>query len=956
MNKQKKVISTVLATIFAAAAFFSGAAGALAATQYTITDLGTFGGQNSYARGINASGQIVGQTDLSTGESHAFSYQNGTMSNLGTLGGSYSDGKALNDIGQLAGNAVKTDGNSDAFLYQNGTMQDLGSLDGRSSAAYGINNSGQVVGDSLLRVNNVDKNHAFLYQNGGMSDIGTLDGVSSHALGVNNSGVIAGYLDGYASGDPQSFIYQNGAMKNISTSVLFSAAYAINDANTIVGAMRVGDASGPLHAYSYKNGTTTDIGTLGGTYGVALGINSKGQIVGDTNDASSTYTAFLYDQGQMVDLYKHIPADSGWTSFAAATGINDSGQIIGYGNINGKQHAFLLSPVVPATTGAVVVTKTAQNGDGSFGIVGDNGLGSTTITTANGTGSVTFAAVVPGTYHISETQKSGWTQTNSTCNTVTVFAGATSTCMVTNTVVAPSDSLSANPQSLTAGSSTKLTWSSTNATLCSGTNFSTGGATSGNTSVSPATTTTYSITCNGTGGSVSTSTTVTVTQLPSPPAPAGTTWNPSDKSSTVALSNGNLTATSGGSTNPGAQPQTVRSTTAKSSGKVYVEIGMPSRTHDWAIGIANKPYNLASGAGVGADNNSVGFYPVWAVTNGTTWVYDTQALFVNNTMASAVAYQESLTSQNGDTVGMAIDFTNHLVWMTDAKMRAQGKNWNNSTTANPATGTGGVSFSTETGPYYLAFNDLEGGGVATANFGTGTYVYGIPTGYASWNGATTTPAPTTTWNPGKKSTTITLSNNNLTASSGGSTSPGITPQTVLTTTTKTAGKAYYEIKMPTRTHDWSVGLANQSYNLASGAGIGGDTNSLGFYPVWAVTDGSTFVRDTQAIFVNNTEKSSVPYQESSTSQNGDTVSVAVDFTAHLIWITDAAMRAQGHPWNNSASANPATGTGGISFSSIIGPYYAAFNDLEGGGAAIANFGAATFTYALPSGFTAWDSQ
>jgi len=46
-----------------------------------------------------------------------------------------------------------------------------------------------------------------------------------------------------------------------------------------------------------------------------------------------------------------------------------------------------------------------------------------------------------------------------------------------------------------------------------------------------------------------------------------TTWSTTDKSSTITLSNGNLTAAGSASAS-----QSVRSTTSKSSGKVYWEV------------------------------------------------------------------------------------------------------------------------------------------------------------------------------------------------------------------------------------------------------------------------------------------------------------------------------------------------------------------------------------------------
>jgi hypothetical protein len=64
----------------------------------------------------------------------------------------------------------------------------------------------------------------------------------------------------------------------------------------------------------------------------------------------------------------------------------------------------------------------------------------------------------------------------------------------------PSCTLSASPSSITQGGSSTLSWSCTNATSCTGTNFSTGGSTSGSTSVSPTQTTTYTGSCTGPGG------------------------------------------------------------------------------------------------------------------------------------------------------------------------------------------------------------------------------------------------------------------------------------------------------------------------------------------------------------------------------------------------------------------------------------------------------------------------
>jgi hypothetical protein len=76
----------------------------------------------------------------------------------------------------------------------------------------------------------------------------------------------------------------------------------------------------------------------------------------------------------------------------------------------------------------------------------------------------------------------------------------------------PTATLTANPTTVNSGSSSTLTWSSTNATSCSATaptGFTVSG-TSGTKSVAPTGTTTYTISCTGAGGSTTASATVTV--------------------------------------------------------------------------------------------------------------------------------------------------------------------------------------------------------------------------------------------------------------------------------------------------------------------------------------------------------------------------------------------------------------------------------------------------------------
>jgi len=70
-------------------------------------------------------------------------------------------------------------------------------------------------------------------------------------------------------------------------------------------------------------------------------------------------------------------------------------------------------------------------------------------------------------------------------------------------------SLSASPTKISSGQSSTLTWSSTNATSCAGSNFN-ASAISGSAVVTPTVTTSYSVSCTGDGGSASALATVSV--------------------------------------------------------------------------------------------------------------------------------------------------------------------------------------------------------------------------------------------------------------------------------------------------------------------------------------------------------------------------------------------------------------------------------------------------------------
>jgi len=146
----------------------------------TPQDLGTLGGTSSRAIDINASGQVIGWSQLpGDASSSFFLWSSGAgMQNLATvIGAAVTDVVEINGAGQIIGTYGASNGQSHAFLYTPGSgLRDLGTLGGTSSAPTGLNSRGDVVGISTLADAST---HAFLWTAAdGMEDITAVTGVT----------------------------------------------------------------------------------------------------------------------------------------------------------------------------------------------------------------------------------------------------------------------------------------------------------------------------------------------------------------------------------------------------------------------------------------------------------------------------------------------------------------------------------------------------------------------------------------------------------------------------------------------------------------------------------------------------------------------------------------------------------------------------------------------------------
>jgi probable HAF family extracellular repeat protein len=376
-----------LCATLCAAVGLSAAPGAHA-VDYTLTDLGLLGTgwSNSYATGINASGQVVGHAFNNgyNGTSFTDSYQafatgaNGQgMTAIPTLGGSWNKATGINDSGWVVGTSATTtstpSGDTRGFVYEgNGNApRSLGTLAGPSTAN-GISADGRIVG--AYTAHGATQRAYLTDANGGaMHDIGTLGGSNSTAYGVNPEGRVVGSAEyrTYASVDtPRGRAFMTGPRGDVMMPIAVagyemagadtnSVAYAINDEGAVAGRSSafVGDAGRAFIAGSDGVGRVLNLYDMGnfemaGAWQLtsqALGLNRIGQVVGSyyftSNMMSHAFISGANGFG-LVDVntlsFTNLAAGVRDWIFFDATGINDSGQFITNGS-NG--HAYLVTPV-----------------------------------------------------------------------------------------------------------------------------------------------------------------------------------------------------------------------------------------------------------------------------------------------------------------------------------------------------------------------------------------------------------------------------------------------------------------------------------------------------------------------------------------------------------------------------------------------------------------------------------
>jgi probable HAF family extracellular repeat protein len=244
--------------------------------------------------------------------------------------------RGINASGTIVGNYMSAESLGRAFLLIDGQFITFDFLEpnGFGTFPYGINNQGTVAGVNL--------EEGFIFSLTQVTSIDVPGSQITYVGGINNRGQVAGYYQD-AQGVAHDFLWSKGQFTTIDPPGTSGIQVGLNDAGQVVGSYS-DPTTGKARGFVYDKGVFTTIDAPNSLATEFFGINDAGQIVGAYQDTSAQQAShgFVLSKG----VFTVLPGPGVSGPLSVASGINQQGQIVGWYTdpTTGITHGFLATP------------------------------------------------------------------------------------------------------------------------------------------------------------------------------------------------------------------------------------------------------------------------------------------------------------------------------------------------------------------------------------------------------------------------------------------------------------------------------------------------------------------------------------------------------------------------------------------------------------------------------------